>query len=281
MSGFSAEWLALREPVDHRARNATVRDAALEIFDGRDDAGIVDLGCGSGSNLRALAPYLPRIQSWRLVDHDPDLLAAARAALARWADHAETEADGALRLERGGKTIFVDFEEADLAGDLDRVLSGRIDLVTAAAFFDLVAEPWIATFCAALVDRNVPLYTVLTYDGVEVWRPPHQADAAMLSAFHAHQATDKGFGPAAGPKAVSCLTRAFAAAGWAVQIGQSAWLMNEADAALIAMLAEGSARAVAETGKVPAADIASWLDARRNAGACAIGHEDLFARPTT
>lgn len=279
MSGFSAEWLALREPVDHRSRNEAVRDAAAEMFDARQEASIVDLGCGSGSNLRALAPHLPRVQSWRLVDHDPALLAAARAALTAWADAAEDEPDGALRLEKDGRTIFVDFEEADLARDLDKVLSGEIHLVTAAAFFDLVAADWIDTFCAALVERNLPLYTVLTYDGVEVWRPPHPADEAMLAAFHAHQATDKGFGPAAGPAAIEALTNAFDRAGWDHTTGQSAWLLGPADAALIAMLAEGSAGAVRETGRVKTADIDSWLASRRAASACAIGHLDFFARP--
>ena len=38
-------------------------------------ATVVDLGCGTGSNLRALAPPCPRRQSWRLVDRDPALLA--------------------------------------------------------------------------------------------------------------------------------------------------------------------------------------------------------------
>ena len=281
MSGFSAEWLALREPVDHRARNEAVREAALEMFDGRNEASLVDLGCGSGSNLRALASFLPRIQTWRLVDYDPKLLAAARAALTEWADSVETEDDGALRLEKAGKTIFVYFDEADLAKDLDRVLSGEIHLVTAAAFFDLVAAPWIKTFCDALIARHLPLYTVLTYDGVEIWRPEHAADAAMLAAFHAHQSTDKGFGPAAGPNAIACLSQAFRGAEWDVQIGQSAWLLDARDAALIAMLADGSAGAVAETKTVPAADIASWLASRRKAAACVIGHEDFFARPTS
>ncbi len=279
MSGFSAEWLALREPVDHRARNEAVRETALEMFDGREDAYLVDLGCGSGSNLRALAHLLPAIQNWRLVDYDPVLLAAARAALSKWADKAEDEPDGALRLEKGGKIIFVDFEAVDLARDLDKALSGRVDLVTAAAFFDLVAARWIAAFCASLIERGLPLYAVLTYDGVEVWRPPHPLDAAVLAAFHAHQATDKGFGPAAGPKAVASLSQAFGNAGWEIQVGQSAWLLDKSDAALIAMLAQGSAGAVAETGRVPAADIAAWLASRGKASACAIGHEDFFAAP--
>ncbi len=280
MSGFSAQWLALREPADCRARNGGVRAAALALFAGRGAASLVDLGCGSGSNLRALAEFLPARQTWRLVDHDKALLEAARAALTAWAESAHSDAGGALHLVKGGKSITAHFVCADLADALEGVLAGDIDLVTAAAFFDLVAAPWIKTFCAALAARQLPLYTVLTYDGIEQWSPPHPADAAMLAAFHAHQAGDKGFGPAAGPQALSILSQAFRDAGWMVTTGQSPWRLGADDAKLIAMLAEGSAGAVRETGKVAPGDIASWLAARRGAGAAVIGHEDFFARPT-
>ncbi|WP_106418212.1 class I SAM-dependent methyltransferase [Salinicola tamaricis] len=42
-------------------------------------ATLVDLGCGSGSNLRYLAPQLRTPQYWRLVDHDASLLEHARS----------------------------------------------------------------------------------------------------------------------------------------------------------------------------------------------------------
>ncbi len=86
MSGFSAEWLALREPADHRARNRDLLGALARRFAGRDTLSVVDLGCGAGSNLRALAPALPRRQRWRLVDHDAALLGAARGRIAQWGD---------------------------------------------------------------------------------------------------------------------------------------------------------------------------------------------------
>ena len=51
MSGFSSEWLALREPYDLAARNATVLDAMLAAFRGQASISVVDLACGTGSTL--------------------------------------------------------------------------------------------------------------------------------------------------------------------------------------------------------------------------------------
>ena len=91
MTGFSAQWLALREPADHRARDRTLQNKVCEQLANvarteQRAVRLIDLGCGSGSNLRALATSLPEQQHWTLVDYDPLLLAAARAALIAWAD---------------------------------------------------------------------------------------------------------------------------------------------------------------------------------------------------
>src|SRR6266853_6431488 len=77
MSGFAAEWLALREPYDARARNPAIGDAANGLVIDLDPVTIVDLACGTGSTLRILSPLLPARQTWRLVDNDLSLLARA------------------------------------------------------------------------------------------------------------------------------------------------------------------------------------------------------------
>lgn len=277
MSGFAADWLALRETADGRARNRDVLAAVAAHVDESSPVTILDLGCGTGANLRALAAHLPAVQHWRLVDHDPTLLAAARAALADWADVGETHA-GRLVLDKSGKQIHVTFERADLAKSCGDILAAPVDLVTATAFFDLASRPWIEAFCPALARRALPLYAALTYDGAEEWSPPHPADAAMRAAFHAHQGRDKGFGPAAGPTAAAILQAALGNAGYSTTGGPSPWRLGADDRALIGALADGAATAVAETMLVPAADCASWHAARVSASACTIGHIDLFAR---
>ncbi|TVR07675.1 MAG: class I SAM-dependent methyltransferase [Salinarimonadaceae bacterium] len=279
MSGFSVDWLSLREGADHRSRDPSLLAALSSTFDGREEIDVVDLGCGSGSNLRALAAHLPARQNWRLVDHDAGLLAAARETIAEWADEARRDGDN-LEAEKDGKRLRVSFVQADLARDLEAVLDPAPALVTAAALFDLCSREWIAGFAAVVAARGAAFYTALTYDGREIWEPPHPADAAVLAAFHAHQEGDKGFGFSAGPQATQGLAAAFAMAGYRVETGESPWRLGAADAGLIAALANGAALAVAETGRVPAADVEDWLAARVAPGvACVIGHVDLLARP--
>lgn len=275
---FSAEWLALREPVDHRSIAPGLRAQAVARLADAPAADILDLGCGSGSNLRALADHLGPLQRWTLADWDDGLLAHARARLAQWGEDAREEGD-ALVIRRGPRRIEVRTLKIDLARHVAEALDRPADLVTAAAFFDLVSEEWMGAFCAALAARRAPLYTTLTYDGREVWSPPHAADVDILAAFHAHQHSDKGFGPAAGPQAADALARALKAVGYAVARADSPWVMGEADAALMGDLARGAANAVRETGRVPDPTIADWLAARVTARGCEIGHADIYAQP--
>ncbi len=277
MSGFSPDWLALREPADHAAREPGLVAALGRSL--RAPVRAVDLGCGTGSNLRALAPHLGPAQDWVLVDHDPALLAAARARLAAWAERAEEAGDG-LILDRGGARIAVRFRVLDLAAGPEAALSEAPRLVTAAALFDLVSEAWIAALARAVAAAGAVFYTALTYDGQERWTPPHPADAAIHAAFLAHQGGDKGFGPSTGPAATAALARAFRSHGYAVETANSPWRLGPDEADLLHQLAEGTARAAAETGRVAPEEAEAWREARQAPGTGAvIGHWDLLAVP--
>ena len=63
MTGFSADWLALREPFDRSARQAAAAAFDLPALAGRlrgdkPALEVVDLACGTGANLRELGPRL-------------------------------------------------------------------------------------------------------------------------------------------------------------------------------------------------------------------------------
>jgi SAM-dependent methyltransferase len=292
MNSFTSEWLALREPVDHRSRNssllASVTAYLKNIESSRPGAiHIVDLGCGSGSNLRALAPVFNDVQDWTLVDSDPKLLQAAHTALLKWCDDSTATQDDAhtsghrslvqnLILIKNKKKINVNFQCADLSKDVYLPIMATADLVTAAAFFDLTSENWLQQFCATL---GVPLYATLSYNGSETWQPEGPSDHSVLQAFHLHQTTDKGFGAAAGPTAANLLIQLLTERTYTVLSADSPWVMDELDRPLIEQLALGTAAAVKETALLPIETVDQWMQSKRKAIRCVVGHTDVFAFP--
>ena len=290
MSKFSAQWLELREPVDHRSRNQDLQTQVIDYLTKMKTIypGIIrltDLGSGTGSNLRALAPQLGSMQHWTLNDYDVALLNTARATLLAWADsEINTSILGItvdpstqikpLAIIKQNKTIIIEFKCVDLYKDYQVILDEPADIVTAAAFFDLVAESWLTEFCSYL---SKPLYTVLSYDGTEKWSPPNIIDTDILKAFHRHQITDKGFGPALGPAATVHMQSILRHHHFNTVCAASPWTMDHRDRDLIEQLAIGTARAVKEIDAIPNHITEQWEQSRRQANSCEIGHIDLFA----
>ena len=279
MSGFDPAWLDLREPADHAARSAEVLAAVAADFAGPEEVVVADLGSGSGSTLRALAPHLGPRQRWRLIDHDPALLAHARARLSAWAD-AATDDDGVLRLTREGQEIAVETFALDLSADPLPEAARFADLVSASALFDLVGEAWLRGFVGALAAARRPLYAALSYDGATRFTPAHPSDLAVVAAFNRHQQTDKGLGPALGPEAAETLTRRLQGQECETVVGASPWRLGWRETELTSELVAGMARAVAELPDPPAG-LDGWLAFRTEfAGVrVEVGHLDLYARP--
>jgi hypothetical protein len=281
MTGFSAQWLSLREGADHRSRHAGLAKQLTQHFAGRELVRVVDLGSGTGSNLRATAPRLGPAQEWVLIDNDPALLEEAALALTHWADHAKPVGD-ALVLVKDGANIGVSFRLHDLAGDIEGALSGQPDLITASALFDLASAGWMGRLARAIAGRKAAFYTVLTYDGRDSFTPENPLDAAVMAAFSNHMQSEKGFGIAAGPKAAAALAESFAQVGYRVETGDSPWVLDAQDRPLADALVNGIAGAVSETGALAPADLEAWLAFRTqrsgNADARLItGHTDILA----
>ena len=281
---FSAAWLALREPVDHASRASDLAAHVKAHFAVRQSIQVVDLGCGSGSNLRATALLLPDVQAWTLVDYDPALLEAAANSLKLWADVAEPETGGLL-LSKGTKRISVRFMQADLNHELDQALGIAPDLVTASALFDLISANWISGFARRVANLKAAFYTVLTYDGKDAFFPPHPLDPVVIAAFAKHQESDKGFGPAAGPQGANALATAFRTVNYQVKESESPWHIGHENAALATQLLNGIAAAVSETNAADRKALNSWLEFRQSqlnsrSALLLTGHRDTFAIPS-
>ncbi|HYG89914.1 MAG TPA: class I SAM-dependent methyltransferase [Azospirillum sp.] len=259
MGGFHPTWLALREPLDHAARDRELLRRATALLERQREPVVVDLGCGSGSNGRALAPRLGPGQRWRLVDGDRALLAEA-----------ERQVPGAV------EPILADL------GAVDALPLDGAHLVTASAVFDLASDAWLERLTARLAVLQLPLYAALTYDGRIEWAPAHRLDEPLRAALNAHQRTDKGLGPALGPAATGRLAGLLTGRGYAVEVAPSPWRAGPAHAALQRRVADVMAAAATELGTLPAAELAAWRTFRQSAAAAGrlvLGHKDLLAVP--
>ena len=265
MSGFSAGWLTLREPYDRRARNGDVLKAVAARFRDESSIAVVDLGCGTGSTLRAISSHLPAQQTWRLVDNDLSLLAHA-AGLAR-----------PPKMTVAARTV-------DLARDLELALDGPADLVTTSALLDLVSQDWLDRLAIESAARRLPVYAALTYQGEVELAPTDPFDDAIIAAVNRHQHSDKGFGPALGPDAVEKSIKAFEKVGYDVSQGPSDWVFAQHDHKIQIEILDGWACAARETGMLSAGRIDNWLARRRQhvdaeCSTMRIGHVDIFAAP--
>ncbi len=289
MESFSADWLALREPADHAARASTLAARAAEALraqrahDPASALRVIDLGSGSGSNLRYLAPRLPFSQRWHLLDHDAALLAAAANPAAAGAGP-QTPAPGG--------DVAVDTHRVDLRvlppeqfGTRDSTASAAPTLVTGAALLDLVSAAWLEDLADRLHAMQAVALFVLSYDGRIVCEPSDVLDAEVRGLVNRHQHTDKGFGPAAGPEATSILATLLAARAYTVHVASSDWDLAAASEDLQRQLIAGWAGAAARLAPQRADAIAAW-QARRLASIAAgrsrirVGHQDLLAYPT-
>jgi hypothetical protein len=266
MSGFSAIWLALREPYDMKSRNAAVLDAVEAAFHDQSSISVVDLACGTGATLRAIEAHLPLRQNWRLVDNNLSLLAQA-ATLAR------------------PPAVTVAARTIDLVRDLELALDGPSDLITMSALLDLVSGEWIERLAVEAAARRLPVYAALTYQGRAALDPAEPFDLEILAAVNRHQRTDKGFGPALGPEAGLRAVRSFERVGYKILPGASDWVFGADDREIQLQVLAGWAEAATEFGDLPAVAIEAWLARRRELVTAArsgmrVGHLDFFAAPT-
>ncbi|GAA4413317.1 hypothetical protein GCM10023168_36130 [Fodinibacter luteus] len=265
----SSAWLRLREPADAAARSTVLaRTAAVSV--GRAAVTVVhDLGCGSGSMGRWLAPQLPGAQHWVLHDRDPDLLRVA-------ATHGPgSGADGAAVSVEGRQGDLTRLGPADLAG---------ASLVTASALLDMLTADEAERFVRSCVAAHCPVLVTLSVTGRVRLSPADPLDAMFGAAFNDHQRRTDGGRTLLGPLAVHAAVLLFRALGSRVEVRASPWRLGADHGPLLAEWLSGWVGAACEQRPELGAVGAAYL-ARRRAElaqgrlAVTVHHLDLLALP--
>ncbi|HEX5421332.1 MAG TPA: hypothetical protein VFY39_15165, partial [Gammaproteobacteria bacterium] len=280
MTGFSSAWLALREPADSAARSAALLERLRDRGRETGVRQIIDLGSGTGANLRDLAPRLGGRQDWLLVDDDPALLELcstgtepARAGAARIGTASARPEGARFDTARaapgrgptsGGEPLArtVRVARSDLATGLAALPWPDRGLVTASALLDLVSRAWLESLARHCAAAGAQALFALTYDGRIDLAPEEPEDGLLRELVNRHQRRDKGFGPALGPDAVPAAAEIFGTAGYAVDTAHSDWRLGGEQAGLQCALLRGWREAAGETAAELDEQLESWLGRR-------------------
>lgn len=219
----SPAWLRLREEADARARSTELVDELRTHLRPDDVVVVHDLGCGTGSMGRWLAPRLSDAQRWVLYDWDADLLAHAAA------DMPGTAADGSPVAVETRRRDISRLRLDDLAG---------ASLVTASALLDMLTREEIERLVRSCVDAGCPGLFTLTVTGRVELAPADPLDGHIVAAFNDHQRRTTGGRRLLGPDAVDALVAAFEGVGYDAVVRPSPWRLAADQAHHAALVAE-------------------------------------------
>ncbi|MER6030891.1 class I SAM-dependent methyltransferase [Streptomyces sp. NPDC001851] len=266
---YAPEWLRLREGADAAARAQELLEPLRNrLADPSARTGTLtvhDLGCGTGSMGRWLAPRLDGAQHWVLHDHDPYLLHFA--------------AVGSPRAAADGSGVTVETRRGDVARLTPDALAGA-SLVTASALLDVLTREEVVTLADACAGAGCPALLTLSVAGRVELTPADPLDAEITEAFNAHQRR----AGLLGPDAVTAACEAFAERGAGVRVHPSPWRLGPEEAALTEQWLRGWVGAAVEQRPELRDRAERYL--RDRLAACAAGelrvvvhHSDLLALP--
>lgn len=268
----SPQWLWLREPADAAARASELVETVRQHLPAGRRAVIHDLGCGTGSMGRWLAPQLAGTQHWIMYDRDAELLAHAAA------DPPGVAADGA---EVTIQTRRRDITRLDTGGLADA------SLITASALLDVMTADELDRLVTTCVRAGCPVLVSISVIGRVELTPADPLDEHIADAFNAHQRRTAGGRRLLGPDAVDAAVNAFTRLGTDVLVRPSPWRLdteNAADAALATEWLAGWVGAACTQRPELTAPAAAY--ARRRLGGAGSGrlritvhHQDLLATP--
>jgi len=264
----SHDWLALREAADARARSLDLARTLPDIL-AAGPLTVHDLGSGTGSMMRWLAPLLPGPQTWVLHDWNASLTARAFA--------------GPRPRDLHGAPVAI----RTRVDELDRLdadaLSGA-SLVTASALLDVLTAGEAHTIVDACAAAGAPALLSLSVTGDVDLHPWDQRDRRVAEAFNAHQRRSVQGRALLGRYGAPIVQGLFQLAGWNVRTALTTWQLSGAEPQLLNEWFDGWLGAAEEQSPELTARIAGYRELRtsqagRGELSAVVYHRDLLAWP--
>jgi trans-aconitate methyltransferase len=265
----SGAWLDLRESADAAARDPELVEHLRRHLPSAGRLVIHDLGCGTGSMGRWLAPLLPGRQHWILRDRDEGLLNVAAAELPGPAAN--------------GAPVSVETRASDVTqlrpGDL-----ADASLVTASALLDLLTRAELDGLIDVCANAGCPALLSLSVVGRVDLVPADPLDSRVAAAFDAHQRRMTERGRLLGPDAIAAAVEGFRQRGAEVLVRPTPWRLAAAEADLAVEWFTGWIGAASEQSVDLASETGSYArrrleEARAGELAVSVGHADLLVLP--
>jgi len=265
----SADWLSLREPADAAARSSALVEELRRLLPRDRELEVHDLGCGTGSMARWLAPRLEGPQRWVLYDRDAELL-----------DRVATDPP---RASHDGAAVRVETRRRDITL-LDPAELASADLITASALLDMLTAEELGRLVSICATAGCPVLITLSVTGRVELVPAEALDDQVQAAFNAHQRRAISTGALLGPDAVRAAVHGLTRLGLDVTPRASPWRLAHESSALMAAWFSGWLAAACEQDP-ELLEVAGSYTSRRlsqiadGSLAVTVHHDDLLARP--
>jgi hypothetical protein len=264
----SSDWLALREAEDARARSGDLALAIPPLL-GVGPYTVHDLGSGTGSLMRWLAPMLPGGQTWVLHDWNADLTDRAL--------------DAPLPLDRDDRPVSI----RTRVGELDRLSADDLrgaSLVTASALLDVLTAAEAHAIVDACIQVGAPAFVSLSVTGEVELRPWDALDKRVGDAFNAHQRREVHGRRLLGRYGGPIVRGLFEQAGWNVRQARTKWRLDDSEPRLLREWFDGWVDAAEEQSPELGDELAGYRALRhdqlaRGDASAVVYHLDVLAWP--
>jgi len=266
-------YLAAKTTVDDRALNRHVL-AELRRLMPAGAPRVLEVGAGLGTMAARLLDWgVVSAGEYTLLDADRELLGDAGRWLRAWAAArgvpSAAEPDG-LRLGE----LRVRVRHAELGDFLDGAAEAQADVLIAHAVLDLVEVPAVLPGLLRLLAPGGVYWFTINYDGESVFTPDHPADGQVMDAYHRDMDERIRYGRPAGEsrtgrhlfqhlRAAGAPARAAGASDWVVSAAPDGTYPQD-EAYFLGCILDTIGHALeGRPDRVPPADLAGWLAARR------------------